>query len=263
MSHEANFAFLPNGGWAWYWAGDPDRGAALKQPGGWIYNVLPFIEQRGLHDMGAGLPIAQKAAQLSVAAQTPIAVLICPTRRPVQVFPNYYSPGNMNPVPTAVHSDYAANSGTLGPDWWGAPNTNDPSFADAPGFVYPTFTYDGVMNCLTLQKMSGITDGASNTYLLGEKYLIPDHYMDGMEGTDNNPVYAGIDWDWHRWSTTAPKQDTPGLSDYYCFGSAHASGFNVAFCDGSVHSISFAIDPTTHAHLCCRNDGQLLDQSKY
>ena len=47
------------------------------------------------------------------------------------------------------------------------------------------------MNCLTLMKMASITDGTSNTYLLGEKYLIPDNYFDGEEATDNNPVYAG------------------------------------------------------------------------
>ena len=97
LSHEHNFTFLPNCGWVWYWAGDPDRGAAMKQPGGWIYNILPFIEQRGLHDMGAGLPMSQKSAQLSAAAQIPLAVLICPTRRPVMVFPNSYSQCNMNP----------------------------------------------------------------------------------------------------------------------------------------------------------------------
>jgi prepilin-type N-terminal cleavage/methylation domain-containing protein/prepilin-type processing-associated H-X9-DG protein len=263
LSHEHNFSFLPSCGWVWYWAGDPDRGAAMKQPGGWIYNILPFIEQRGLHDMGAGLPMSQKSAQLSAAAQIPLALLMCPTRRPVMVFPNSYSQCNMNPVPTAAHSDYAACSGTMGPTFWAPPQTGDPSFADVPGYVYPTYAFDGAMSCLTLMKMASITDGASNTYLLGEKYLIPDNYFNGIEATDNNPVYAGYDWDYQRWSTTNPKQDTPGLSDYYCFGSAHPSGFNMAFCDGSVHSISFAIDPLTHQHLCCRNDRQLLDQSKY
>ena len=92
----------------------------MKQPGGWIYNILPFIEQRGLHDMGAGLPLSQKAVQLGAAAQIPIAVIICPSRRPVQAYPNAGNQeGNMVQVSTASHSDYASNCGTLGPTFWG------------------------------------------------------------------------------------------------------------------------------------------------
>ena len=37
------------------WTGDADRGTDWRQPGGWIYNILPYIEQQTLHDMGAGL----------------------------------------------------------------------------------------------------------------------------------------------------------------------------------------------------------------
>ena len=39
---------------------------------------------------------------------------------------------------------------------------------------------------------------------------------------------------------------------------AHFSGFMMAFCDGSVHSISYAISAAVNQQLCCRNDGQLL-----
>lgn len=46
---------FPTGGWGWLWVGDPDRGFGVDQPGGWIFNVLPFLEQNDLHDRGRGL----------------------------------------------------------------------------------------------------------------------------------------------------------------------------------------------------------------
>ena len=118
---ERSYSGLPNGGWCWYWGGDPDRGYGNRQPGGWIYNILPFIDQRPLHDFGAGQPVTQKAASLGVVGQTPLSVLLCPTRRPVMVFPNYYNECNSAPVSTAAHTDYAANSGTLAVWVWEAP----------------------------------------------------------------------------------------------------------------------------------------------
>src|SRR5271169_4167733 len=56
LQHENLTKRLPSGGWGYAWAGDADRGNDLRQPGGWIYNILPYIEQQPLHDLGIMLP---------------------------------------------------------------------------------------------------------------------------------------------------------------------------------------------------------------
>jgi prepilin-type processing-associated H-X9-DG protein len=47
------------------------------------------------------------------------------------------------------------------------------------------------------------------------------------------------------------------------FGSAHSGGMNMAFCDGSVHSVIYEIDATVHAMLSDRQDGNTVDASQY
>ena len=115
LQHEAAHGFLPTGGWDWAYAGDPDLGFDGGQPGGWVYNVLPYVEQQTLHDMGMGMSQPQKDDARKQVAQTPLPILYCPTRRPAIAYPNQYSPwmgGASNPVPNAARSDYAGNSGT-------------------------------------------------------------------------------------------------------------------------------------------------------
>ncbi len=47
------------------------------------------------------------------------------------------------------------------------------------------------------------------------------------------------------------------------FGSAHAGGFNMAFCDGSIHTILYEIDPMVHTMLSDRQDGLTVDSTQY
>ena len=86
LNHESAQGFLPAGGWGPPWAGDPDRGFDRKQPGGWLYNILPYMEMQALHDMGqngnstTGDYDKSKAAGIWQACTTPVVNYYCPTR---------------------------------------------------------------------------------------------------------------------------------------------------------------------------------------
>ena len=53
-NHHDTVGHLPTGGWGWPWLGYPEEGFGKEQPGGWMYNILPYIEQKNLHDLGRG-----------------------------------------------------------------------------------------------------------------------------------------------------------------------------------------------------------------
>ena len=112
-------------------------------------------------------------------------------------------------------------------------------------------------------RIAAITDGASSTYMLGEKYLMPEHYTNGMDAADNESIYSGCENDNER--TTyygVPRQDRAGLTIIDQFGSAHVSSCNFVFCDGAIHHISYRIDADTHHWLGNRHDGQVVDGGK-
>jgi prepilin-type N-terminal cleavage/methylation domain-containing protein/prepilin-type processing-associated H-X9-DG protein len=279
MTHEQAQGYLPTAGWAYWWGGDPDRGFDRRQPGGWCYNILPFIEQPAVHEIGAGLALAQKKTAMVALMQSSLAVFYCPSRREPVLFPTFYQVYNIDACSLTSRTDYAANLGS-GPAgyyslWDISKGTNgDPTYVDS-GFAWPSVAaYNGPIVPTSVVRIADIEDGASNTYLLGEKYLNPDHYTDGTEPADNNAQYQGYDWDNCRWTVatwdsskqaytyTPPLLDTPGWSDSINFGSPHVSSLNMAFCDGSVRSVSYSIDTTVHGHLCDRKDGIAVDASK-
>jgi prepilin-type processing-associated H-X9-DG protein len=110
-----------------------------------------------------------------------------------------------------------------------------------------------------------VTDGTSNVYMVGEKYMSTDHYDDGLDTGDNEPGFSGANADTLRTTVNrvllnreiALGPDSPGQAtgDEVKFGSAHSGGFNMAMCDASVSFINFDIDPNLHRLQGNRSDG--------
>jgi prepilin-type processing-associated H-X9-DG protein len=121
--------------------------------------------------------------------------------------------------------------------------------------------------------MAGVTDGTSNTLLIGEKFVDPTRYQPvqlnqdpmqhtwGRLGFTDEGYWRGWSWGIMRCTQAGPVRDQPYTNNAYwqMFGSAHAGGINAVFADGSVKNISFTIPNGVFQTLCRKNDGAVIN----
>ena len=264
LQHLEKHGRYPTGGWGVRWVGDADRGFTRRQPGGWVYNILPFMEQPALWEQPAdGQPDVLTSTQKDGArdmVRTPLELMNCPSRRRAILYPDagYLWAHNMSSTDKGARTDYCGSAGTRAL-CTGTGNIN----SLARGDEFRDSDWIGRSDGITYQwsevESAQVTDGESNTYMVGEKYLSPDRYLNGVDSSDNESMYVGDDRDTLCNSSYRPLQDTPSVFNQFCFGSPHPAGWNVCLCDGSVRLMNFTINPTTHLHLGDRNDGQPID----
>lgn len=213
INHESTLGKLPSSGWAGNWTGDPDRGAGSKQPGGWLYGILPFIEEDILHDMGSEeTNKTRRRKAYEKRDSTTIKTMNCPSLRnggpyaPVPGYPGGAHSGAMSgdalgkPLSynqtLVARGDYAINGGDAtdydtGDD--GCTSISPKSYSPKAGFPPSTSAFNGISFCGVAVKLKQITDGLSKTIALGERY-IPFAVADGSQGfkADDWSMYTGF-----------------------------------------------------------------------
>ena len=217
----------------------------------WAVLILPYMEQDNLfRQWNLGLSYYQ---QSTTARQTAVPSYFCPSRRTASSYPTTSLSGDNPSTPSLGSSaknfpgamgDYVVNIGTTLSDY-------TPAKGNAPDGVFQM----GGSGTSGL-RFADITDGLSNTLMIGEKQ-VPQGKM-GNGGWDCS-IYNG---DYFQCSSraagpayplTTNPQDT-GIK----FGSMHMQVVVFCFADGHVTNIPELINSTTLKLLSGRNDGQVI-----
>ncbi len=286
LNHESVNGYFPSGGWNFNYLGDPNRGFGKGQPGSWVYSLLPFLEQTALHQIGRTNDSSATTFATGAVLTTPLSFFNCPSRRPSQLYRTesnlkYKNCSDFAAGEAGAKSDYAACYGSTYiraslPTFDGS---TTPNYATKLKKIRPSFRPTGIIYECSQICMSGIQDGASNTYLVGEKVIGSGDYYSGTYG-DEAVMYSGTDGNSggrsvfrmaannatsfkledgvisaknSNYGHMLPQHDR-GASSCHVFGSAHTGSFGMTMADGSVQAIDYGIDGYIHACLGNRCD---------
>jgi prepilin-type N-terminal cleavage/methylation domain-containing protein len=211
-----------------YWGLANPAAPPMNQTGSWAFSILPFLEQDN---------IFQSADQ-----GAPIPNYVCPSRGrapsravppsdPVFTFVSFGN-GGLNPWST---TDYAGNAYVLNNRW---PDGCVPAVG-AP------------------RTISSVTDGLSNTILVGEKAMDRRTFNTGSWFW-NEPVFSGGSGGTDRWGTVIIPDgvDTPFATNW---GSSHIGSATFLFGDGSVRPLRFGLDSNIMGTLLTPDGGEVIN----
>ncbi|MGA2797717.1 MAG: DUF1559 domain-containing protein [Thermoguttaceae bacterium] len=217
QNHLSTNRRFPTNGWSCFWIGVPERGTGRGQPGGWIFNLLPYMEQKQIYMIQYGLSSAARKNAARQMIQTTIGIMNCPSRRALLLLPfndrksfyigdNGLTSNDLVPGDGAARSDYAGNGGDnespLGAHAFPSPGPNNYQEAATSDVFASWDTCNGVIYCGSLIRQVDVRDGSAHTLLVGEKYMNPRWYLTGEDPADNENMYIGDNEDIRRFTGT-------------------------------------------------------------
>jgi prepilin-type N-terminal cleavage/methylation domain-containing protein len=183
---------------------DPRPGETEAQGGlSWAVILLPYIEQTNLYQQFDTTKNYYSLTQPESARKTPVSIYYCPSRR---TYMNSVegekgdAPSNGPPEPVYPGSvgDYATSDGDKVKE------------NETPHFGMPWASgalITGDLNQQSRTRFAALTDGTSNTFLIGEKHVQTGHYGEVKHVTVTPPPAPNPDGD-------GETQDTNGYVKY-------------------------------------------------
>jgi prepilin-type N-terminal cleavage/methylation domain-containing protein len=297
---DAKKAFPSGGSRPWPYVEQYVNGGASNGPAtqglSWAFQILPYLEQGAIHNIRSTPQLTQ--------AQLPF--YNCPSRRTSARNPetgavliDYAAAVPGRPRSTFANSTsfdtgmkaIASADDTTFCEWrefWGYKN-KPRGDVDMPGYVAGNAGYVGFMGVIVRSNLwvkgnapdgerittgfyepitfAKITDGSSNTLVLGEKWLIPSQYEQWL-WHDDRGWSDGWDPDTLRSTVCSFRPDAELVLNNdverdvagHRFGSAHPAGMNAGFADASVRFVSFDVGLETLNQMAHRSDGELINQ---
>lgn len=236
---------------------------------GWSGQILPQIEQGNIFDSlvfqesGPG-NWGYDGGTNEAACGTMITMYRCPTMPVPEFITN-------NGIPNRVPTSYRANAGSEA-------TSDDTSSMLAGTKSLEMLQQDGVIFGCSNVTFGSITDGTSNTFLIGETRTDPFFVKDGQamdcwyigspstdpcrcDGGNGGTEFSEFVGTTYSLPNARKNNPTlPGRLIELSFGSYHPTGTNFVNCDGSVHFIADSIDPETYHGLGSRNGGEVLSE---
>lgn len=257
---------------------------------GWSGYILPYIEGGAFYngmifDQGEGDPIMQWAypgSTANISIQN-YKIIACETVIPTFRCPSAAIPEHVNDrtfdgwvVSKRVPATYLGNATSILTDdeytisrVTGLPVMSNTSWGSMKGL-------DGVLFSDSEIKIRDITDGTSHTLLCGEALptvkdnTTPETWSNRRKdhwavGSDDADTHDGHDGSEMFGSTAVPMNpEIPAGTDVVtpqaeiAYGSAHAGGCNMLFCDGSAQFVDETIDATVWRGLATRSGGEII-----
>ncbi len=240
----------------------------------WAVLLLPFLEQDNVYKQW-NLQL-RYFEQPDPARMNNLKVYFCPSRRSNRVGWSNENDPRFVPAPQPGGlSDYASCGGTN--------NNNGALMIGIATGVLPdgtviTGSFDTAPAGTRITRWSSqtnfaaITDGTSNTLLIGEKYIRPgslsgkneDRSIFSSDNTNNYRRLAGINGTDVRTLVSNIRADlTTWPLCNSSFGSHHTGVCLFVLCDGSVQPIRTSASATTLTYLAMRSDGQVVNSQDY